>query len=98
MDAIYAEVNATHWHTDIPRYVLCRGRTTTPKAGQSQAATDQLDQAHLLLQQDLVSDGIYKGELREVCKEPTCPGHHPNKQTPKADASFKVGQERLSLQ
>ena len=39
VDAIYAEVNRTHWQTDIPLYVLCRGRTTTSKAGQSQAVT-----------------------------------------------------------
>ena len=38
----------------------------------------------------IVSDGIDKGELRKVCTEPTCPVHHPKKQTPKADASFKA--------
>jgi pimeloyl-ACP methyl ester carboxylesterase len=52
VDAIYAEVNRTHWQTDIPLYVLCRGRTTTPKAGQSQAVTGQLDQARFLEEQD----------------------------------------------
>jgi pimeloyl-ACP methyl ester carboxylesterase len=52
VDAIYAEVRAAHWHTNIPLYVLCRGRTTTPSTGRSQALTDQLYQAHLLLQQD----------------------------------------------
>ena len=31
----------------------------------------------------IVSDGIDKGELRKVCTEPTCPVHHPKKQTPK---------------
>jgi ParB family chromosome partitioning protein len=41
-----------------------------------------------------VSDGIDKGELRKVCTEPTCPVHHPKKQTPKADASFKAEQEK----
>jgi ParB family chromosome partitioning protein len=41
-----------------------------------------------------VSDGIDKGELRKVCTEPTCPVHHPKKQTPKADASFKADQEK----
>jgi ParB family chromosome partitioning protein len=41
-----------------------------------------------------VSDGIDKGELRKVCTEPTCPVHHPNKQTPKADGSFKAEQEK----
>ena len=42
----------------------------------------------------IVSDGIDKGELRKVCTEPTCPVHHPKKQPPKADASFKVEQEK----
>jgi ParB family chromosome partitioning protein len=32
--------------------------------------------------------------LRKVCTEPTCPVHHPKKQTPKADASFKAEQEK----
>jgi ParB family chromosome partitioning protein len=41
-----------------------------------------------------VSDGIDKGELRKVCTEPTCPVHHPKKQTPKADANFKAEQEK----
>jgi ParB family chromosome partitioning protein len=41
-----------------------------------------------------VSDGIDKGELRKVCTEPTCPIHHPKKQTPKADASFKAEQDK----
>lgn len=42
----------------------------------------------------IISDGIDKGELRKVCTEPTCPVHHPKKQTPKADASFKGEQEK----
>ena len=42
----------------------------------------------------IVSDGIDKGELRKVCTEPTCPVHHPKKQTPKADVSFKAEQEK----
>jgi ParB family chromosome partitioning protein len=42
----------------------------------------------------IVSDGIDKGELRKVCTEPTCPVHHPKKQTPKADANFKAEQEK----
>ena len=42
----------------------------------------------------IVSDGIDKGELRKVCTEPTCSVHHPKKQTPKADASFKAEQEK----
>ncbi len=41
-----------------------------------------------------MSDGIEKGELRKVCTEPTCPVHHPKKQMPKADASFKAEQEK----
>ena len=32
--------------------------------------------------------------MRKVCTEPTCPVHHPKKQTPKADASFKAEQEK----
>jgi ParB family chromosome partitioning protein len=42
----------------------------------------------------IVADGIDKGELRKVCTEPTCPVHHPKKQTSKADASFKAEQEK----
>jgi len=42
----------------------------------------------------IVSDGIDKGELRKVCTEPTCPVHHPKKQTPKADANLKAEQEK----
>jgi ParB family chromosome partitioning protein len=42
----------------------------------------------------IVSDGIEKGELRKVCTEPTCPVHHPKKQTQKADASFRAEQEK----
>jgi ParB family transcriptional regulator, chromosome partitioning protein len=42
----------------------------------------------------IVSDGIDKGELRKVCTEPTCPVHHPKKQTPKADASLKAEHEK----
>jgi ParB family chromosome partitioning protein len=43
----------------------------------------------------IISDGIDKGELRKVCAEPTCPvHHHPKKQTPKVDASFKAEQEK----
>ncbi len=41
-----------------------------------------------------MSDGIDKGELRKVCTEPTCPVHHPKKQAPKVDASFKAEQEK----
>jgi ParB family chromosome partitioning protein len=42
----------------------------------------------------IVSDGIDKGELRKVCTEPACPVHHPKKQAPQADASFKAEQEK----
>ena len=42
----------------------------------------------------IVSDGIDKGELRKVCTEPTCAVHHPKKQTPKTDSSFKAEQEK----
>ena len=42
----------------------------------------------------IVSDGIDKGELRKVCTEPTCPVHHPKKQTQMADANFKAEQEK----
>jgi ParB family chromosome partitioning protein len=42
----------------------------------------------------IVADGSDKGELRKVCTEPTCPIHHPKKQTSKADASFKAEQEK----
>jgi ParB family chromosome partitioning protein len=42
----------------------------------------------------IVADGIDKGELRKVCTEPTCPVHHPKKQTSKADSSIKAEQEK----
>jgi ParB family chromosome partitioning protein len=42
----------------------------------------------------IVSDGIDKGEMRRVCMEPTCSVHHSEKQTPKADATFKAEQEK----
>ncbi len=42
----------------------------------------------------IVSDGIDKGELRKVCTEPTWPVHHPKKQTPKANVSFKAEEEK----
>jgi ParB family chromosome partitioning protein len=42
----------------------------------------------------IVAEGLDKGELRKVCTEPTCPIHHPKKQTTKADASFKAEQEK----
>ena len=42
----------------------------------------------------IVSDGIDKGELRKVCTQADCPVHHPKKQPPKADASFKAEQDK----
>jgi ParB family chromosome partitioning protein len=42
----------------------------------------------------IVSDGIDKGEIRKVCTQPDCPIHHPKKQQPKADASFKAENEK----
>jgi ParB family transcriptional regulator, chromosome partitioning protein len=41
-----------------------------------------------------VSDGIDKGELRKVCTEPTCPVHHPKKQSTADDAKWKTEQEK----
>jgi len=52
IDAIFAEVTAAHWKTDIPLYVLCRGRTTMSSNGRSQEQTDQLDETHLLQERD----------------------------------------------
>jgi ParB family transcriptional regulator, chromosome partitioning protein len=42
----------------------------------------------------IVSDGIDKGEMRKVCTQPDCPIHHPKKQQPKADASFKAENDK----
>jgi ParB family chromosome partitioning protein len=42
----------------------------------------------------IVSDGIDKGELRQVCTEPTCPVHHPKKQSSADDAKWKAEQEK----
>jgi ParB family chromosome partitioning protein len=42
----------------------------------------------------IVSDGIDKGELRQVCTQPDCPVHHPKKQPTKADANFKAEQDK----
>ncbi len=42
----------------------------------------------------IVSDGIDKGELRRVCTEPTCPVHHPKKQSSADDAKWKAEQEK----
>ncbi len=42
----------------------------------------------------IVADGLDKGSVRKVCTQPDCPVHHPKKQHPKADASFKAEQEK----
>src|ERR1700690_813168 len=42
----------------------------------------------------VVSDGIDKGEIRKVCPEPTCPVHHPKKQSSADDTKWKAEQEK----
>ena len=42
----------------------------------------------------IVSDGIDKGEIRKVCTEPTCPVHHPKKQSNTDDTKWKAEQEK----
>ena len=43
----------------------------------------------------IVADGIDKGEMRKVCTEPTCPVHHPKKQSSERDdAKWKAEQEK----
>ena len=42
----------------------------------------------------IVSEGIDKGQLRNVCTQPDCTIHHPKKQSAKADASFKAEQDK----
>jgi ParB family chromosome partitioning protein len=42
----------------------------------------------------IVSEGIDKGEVRNVCAEADCLIHHPKKQSTKADASFKAEQDK----
>ncbi len=42
----------------------------------------------------IVTQGSEKGELRKVCANPECSVHHPKKQPPKADASYKAEQDR----
>jgi ParB family chromosome partitioning protein len=42
----------------------------------------------------IVSEGIDKGQLRNVCTQPDCTIHHPKKQSTKADASFKTEQDK----
>jgi ParB family chromosome partitioning protein len=42
----------------------------------------------------IVSEGIDKGQLRNVCTQLDCTIHHPKKQSTKADASFKAEQDK----
>lgn len=42
----------------------------------------------------IVTQGSEKGELRKVCANPECLIHNPKKQITKADATFKVEQEK----
>ena len=42
----------------------------------------------------IVTEGNEKGELRKVCSNPTCPIHHPVKQTTRDDAKWKAEQEQ----
>jgi ParB family chromosome partitioning protein len=42
----------------------------------------------------IIAEGLEKGEVRQVCTQPACPIHHPNKQPTKADVSFKAEQDK----
>jgi ParB family chromosome partitioning protein len=42
----------------------------------------------------IVSEGIDKGQLRNVCTQLDCTIHHPKRQSTKADASFKAEQDK----
>src|SRR5271168_1774768 len=42
----------------------------------------------------IVTQGDEKGELRKVCSNPTCPIHHPAKQTSRDDGKWKVEEEQ----
>jgi ParB family chromosome partitioning protein len=42
----------------------------------------------------IIADGDGKGEVHKVCANPACPIHHPKKQQPNADASFKAQQDK----
>ena len=42
----------------------------------------------------IVSEGIDEGEVRRICTEADCPIHHLEKQSTKANASFKAEQDR----
>ena len=51
IDAIFAAVKRTHWRTDIPLFVLCRG----PHGQPNDRLANQLDKAHELEERDLAS-------------------------------------------
>jgi ParB family chromosome partitioning protein len=42
----------------------------------------------------IIADGDGKGEVQRVCANPACPVHHPKKQHPNVDASFKAQQDK----
>jgi ParB family transcriptional regulator, chromosome partitioning protein len=42
----------------------------------------------------IIADGDGKGEVQRVCANPACPIHHPKKQQPNVDASFKAQQDK----
>jgi ParB family transcriptional regulator, chromosome partitioning protein len=42
----------------------------------------------------IIADGDGKGEVHRVCANPACPIHHPKKQQPNVDASFKAQQDK----
>ena len=76
----------------LPRNKYVAIRTEKPKT--KEEATRPEFKTCKFTTDAIVADGIDKGELRKVCSEPACPIHHPRKQTPKADASFKAEQEK----
>jgi ParB family chromosome partitioning protein len=42
----------------------------------------------------IVTESNEKGEFRKVCSNPTCPVHHPAKQTSRDDGKWKTEQEQ----
>src|SRR5207248_4968727 len=58
IDAIFAEVTAARWNSDIPLYVLSRG-PHAPSNDRLQALTEQLDEAHVLQERDFASRSAY---------------------------------------
>jgi len=42
----------------------------------------------------IIADGDGKGEVHKVCANPACPIHHPKKQQPNPDASYKAQQDK----